>query len=141
VNFRETGPIRTPTPATRFSLHLFVWRTAMAKTPISIAYEIPPARPKSRRWRIGTIFLLAAIIVPLVVEGAALSYGQWCSITGSSTRVSTPVMDTVANAFHETKSALEDLFSPSFTRVFREPAVALPVALVLIVCGMMLLRR
>ena len=50
-------------------------------------------------------------------------------------------MDTVSNAFHETRSVVDDVFSPSFTRVFREPAVAIPVALVLIVCGMMLLRR
>jgi hypothetical protein len=113
----------------------------MAKSPISIAYDIPPARPRSSRWRIGTIFILAIVIVPLVVEGAALCYGQWCSITGSSTRVSTPVMDMVLNAFLETKYVLEDLLSPSFKRVFREPRVAIPVALVLIVCGMMLLRR
>jgi len=50
-------------------------------------------------------------------------------------------MDAVSSAFDETKYALEDLVSPSVTRVFREPSVAIPVALVLIVCGMTLLRR
>jgi hypothetical protein len=85
--------------------------------------------------------LLAIIIVPIVVESAALSYGQWCSITGRSTRVSTPIMDTVSNAFHETRSVVEDVFSPSFARVFREPGVAIPVALVLLGIGMTLLRR
>jgi hypothetical protein len=113
----------------------------MAKSPIPIAYEIPPARPKSSRSHIGTILILAIIIVPIVVEGAALCYGQWRSITGRSTRVSTPIIDTVSSVFHDTRDAFEDLLSPSVTRVFREPGMAIPVALVLIVCGMMLLRR
>jgi hypothetical protein len=113
----------------------------MAKSPIPIAYEIPPARPKSSRSHIGVMLILAIIIVPIVVEGAALCYGQWCSITGRSTRVSTPIIDTVSSVFRDTKDTFEDLLSPSFTRVFREPGVAIPIALVLIVCGMMLLRR
>jgi hypothetical protein len=113
----------------------------MAKSSISIAYDIPDARRRPKPWRIGAILVLAVITVPLVVEGGALCYGQWCSITGSSVRVSTPVMDAFSNAFHETKGALEDLLAPSVSRAFTEPAVAIPVALVLIVCGMMLLRR
>lgn len=113
----------------------------MAKYSIPIAYDIPAGRPKSSRWRIGTICTLVVIIVPFAVESAALCYGQWRSITGSSTHVSTPVMDTFSNAFLETKYVFEDHFMASFARVFREPAVAIPVALVLIVCGMMLLRR
>jgi hypothetical protein len=113
----------------------------MAKNFIPIAYDIHAARPKSSRWRIGAIFVLAVIIVPVVVESAALCYGQWCSITGRSTRVSTPIIDTVSSVFHDTRDAFEDLLSPSVTRVFREPGMAIPVALVLIVCGMMLLRR
>jgi hypothetical protein len=113
----------------------------MAKGPISIAYDIPSSRRRSSRWRIGAIFILAVIIVPIVVEGAALTYGQWCSITGRSTRISTPVLDTLSNAFHETKYVLDDHFSPTFARVFSVPAAAIPVALVLIVCGMFFLRR
>jgi hypothetical protein len=113
----------------------------MAKNPIPIAFDDITSRPKSSPWRIGTICVLAIIIVPIVVEGAALSYGQWCSITGRSNRVSTPIMDTVSNAFHETRSVVDDVFSPSFARVFREPGVAIPVALVLIVIGMTLMRR
>ena len=100
-----------------------------------------PRSPKSSRWRIGAIFVLAVVIVPLVVEGAMLTYGQWCSIMGRTTRVSTPVMDMVSNAFYETKDVVEEHFSPSFARVFSEPGMAIPVALVLIVCGMVLLRR
>jgi hypothetical protein len=114
----------------------------MAKRPIPIAYDIAAAQPKSSRRRIGTILILAIVIlVPLVMDGAALCYGQWCSITGRSTRVSTPIIDTISSAFHDTKDALEDLLAPSFTRVFREPGVAIPIALVLIVCGATLLRR
>jgi hypothetical protein len=113
----------------------------MAKNPIPIAYDEIMSRPKSSPWRIGLICLLAIIIVPIVVEGGALSYGQWCSITGRSNRVSTPILDTVSNAFHETRSVVEDVFSPSFARLFREPGVAIPVALVLIGIGMMLLKR
>jgi hypothetical protein len=113
----------------------------MAKSPISIAYDIPPARPNSSRWRIGTIFALALIIVPVVVETSALCYGQWRSIMGSSTHVSTPVMDAVSNAFVETKYVFDDHFSVTLTRVFKEPGVAIPVALVLIGCGILLLRR
>jgi hypothetical protein len=113
----------------------------MAKNPIPTAYDIPDAHPKVRRRRNGTIFILAMIIVPLVVEGAALSYGQWCSITGRSIHVNTPVMDAVSSAFHETKCVFEDSFAPSFSRVFTEASVAIPFALVLMVCGMALLRR
>jgi hypothetical protein len=113
----------------------------MAKNPIQIAFDDITSRPKSSPRRIGMMCLLAIIIVPIVVESAALSYGQWCSITGRSTRVSTPIMDTVSNAFHETSSVVEDVFSPSFARVFREPGVAIPVALVLIGIGMMLMKR
>jgi hypothetical protein len=113
----------------------------MAKSSVSIAYDIPDARRKSKPWRIGAIIVLAVITVPLVVDGGALCYGQWCSITGSSVRVNTPVIDAFSNAFHDTTGVLEDLFAPSFSRVFTEPAVAIPVALVLIGCGMMLLRR
>ena len=113
----------------------------MAKSPIPIAYEIRPARPKSSRSHIGAILILAIIIVPIVVEGAALCYGQWRSITGRSTRVSTPIIDTVSSVFHDTSYAFENLLSPSVARVFREPGMAIPVALVLIVCGMLLLKR
>jgi hypothetical protein len=113
----------------------------MAKNPIAIAHDVQPGQPKSSRWRTCTIFVLAVIVVPLVVEGGALCYGQWCSITGRSTPVSTPVMDTVSNVFHETKTVLADSFSPSVARVLNEPGIAIPVSLVLIGCGMMLLKR
>jgi hypothetical protein len=113
----------------------------MAKNPIAIAHDVQSGRPKSSRWRNCTIFVLAVIIVPLVVEGGALWYGQWCSITGRSTRVSTPMMDTISNVFDETKTVLADSFSPSVARVFSEPGIAIPVSLVFIGCGMMLLKR
>jgi hypothetical protein len=113
----------------------------MAKTSIAIAHDVQPGQPKSSRWRTCTFFVFAVIIVPLVVEGGALCYGQWCSITGRSTRVSTPVLDTFSNVFDETKTVLSDSFSPSVARVFNEPGIAIPVSLVLIGCGMMLLKR
>ncbi len=65
---------------------------------------------------------LAVVIVPLVVEGAMLTYGQWCEIMGShDTCEHARSWTSVSNAFTRPQTSLRSTFRPSFDARTQRP--------------------
>jgi hypothetical protein len=112
----------------------------MFKAQVSLAHDIRPTRPKrTLRW---TLFIMAGVLCcPLVLEAAVCCYGQWCEVIGKSVEVSTPITDTFVKGLGNVHEWLGEEIAPSFHRLFREPKLALPVSVMLIVIGIAMLRR
>jgi hypothetical protein len=113
----------------------------MFKQSIPIAHEIKPTPTKSIRTWIIFIVGLGAILAPLVVEGTAICYAQWCEIMGKEIEARTPIIDSIAAALQSAHDLVADSLGPTFQSTIHNPNVALPVASVLLVVAMAMLRR
>ena len=114
----------------------------MFKQAIPIAYEIKPTRSNSTLSWIISIILAAIFLVPLATEGTAICYAQWCELMGKSTAVQTPFIDSMGSGLENARDLLAERACQSCPcRVVRDPTVALPVAAVLLVLAMAMLRR
>ena len=113
----------------------------MFKQAIPIAYEIKPTRSHSTLSRIMSIVAAAVFLVPLATEGTLVCYAQWCELMGKSTAVRTPFTDSLGSGLENARDRLAESVAPALQRVVRDPAVALPVAAVLLVLAMAMLRR
>ena len=113
----------------------------MFKQSIPIAYEVRPPRSKSAlRWTM-SIIAAGVFLAPLAKEGAAICYAQWSEIMGKSTDVRTPIIDSVASGLQYARDLLADSLGSTFRRTIHDPTLALPVASVLVVLAMAVLRR
>jgi hypothetical protein len=113
----------------------------MFKQAIPIAYEIKPTRSNSTLSWIISIILAAIFLVPLATEGMVICYAQWCELMGKSTAVQTPFIDSMGSGLEIARDLLAERVAPALQRVVRDPTVALPVATVLLVLAMAMLRR
>jgi hypothetical protein len=111
----------------------------MAKNTIPLAPSLKPDRPRSRVPQIVSIFVLAPLLTPLIVELVALCYGQWSEIFGRPVAVKTPILTAMGE---QVESIREDVWyhvGSRFQRVPWNPRVVLPIiALVMIVAVVML---
>jgi hypothetical protein len=113
----------------------------MFKHSIPIAYEVKPPHSRSTLTWIISILAASVFLVPVAAEGAALCYAQWCEIMGKTTKVQTPIIDWIGSGLEKARDLLGEHVGPTFQSTVRDPSVALPVALVLIVVAMTMLRR
>jgi hypothetical protein len=113
----------------------------MFKHSVPIVYEVRPASSKSKLPRILSILASGALLAPLAAEGAAICYVQWCEIMGKSAKVQTPIIDSIGSGLLCVRDLLADSFGSTFQRAIHEPTIALPVASVLLVLAMAVLRR
>jgi len=113
----------------------------MSKNRIPLAHEIRPARSTSRRPRIVRILVVIVLVLPIVVEGAVLSYARWSEVMGRSTEVYTPITTAVTEGLQNARESLWDPIGTSLERSVRDPMIALPVAFVFLVLAMVMLRR
>ena len=111
----------------------------MPKNPITLA---PDLRPDRRRkvLPIVSLFVLAALIVPLFLEVAGLCYAQWCAALGTSAQARTPILDSIQEGIETVRDDLGSVLSARFQRVPWNPKVVLPVAAVITAVAMVMLR-
>jgi hypothetical protein len=89
---------------------------------------------------IASIFVLAPLIAPLVMEAVGLCYAQWCTTFGTSAEVRTPIIDSIQEGIESVRDDLWSALSARFQRVPWNPKVVLPIAAVIMAVGMVMLR-
>jgi hypothetical protein len=113
----------------------------MFKQSIPIAYEVKPTRSRSTMIWIMSILAAGVFLVPVAAEATVVCYAQWCEIMGTTTNVQTPIIDWIGSGLQKAHDLVGEHVGPTFQHTVRDPTVALPVALVLIVVAMAMLRR
>ena len=112
----------------------------MAKNTIPLAPDIRPDRPRSRLLPIASIFVIAPVLAPLVMEAVSLCYGQWCEILGTPVTVRTPILEAISERIESVRTELCYHVSSRFQRVPWNPKVVLPVIALIMVIAMLMLR-
>jgi hypothetical protein len=113
----------------------------MPKFPMPIAHDVRSARPKRKPPLIAAIVVVGGLLAPLAAEGAALFYAQWCEALDGPTEVRTPIIDWLGDSLSVAHDQYWEPIAPSFEHAVRDPLIALPAALVLIVVAMLMLKR
>ena len=113
----------------------------MFKQAIPIAYEVKPMRSRSILPWIIAIVAAGVFLVPLATEAGALCFAQWCELMGKSIDVRTPLIDSMTSGLQNACDLLAESVGPTIQRTIHDPTVALPVASVLLVLAMAMLRR
>ena len=112
----------------------------MAKNPITLAPDLRPDRPRRKLLPILSIFVVAPLLVPIVMEAVALCYGQWCEMLGSPIAVRTPTLDAIGERVDAVREDFWYHVSSRFQRVPWNPRVVLPIAVTVMVLAMVMLR-
>ena len=112
----------------------------MAKNLITLAPDLRPDRHRSKVLPLASIFILAPLIAPMVMEVAALCHAQWCAALGASADVRTPILDSIQERIESVRDDLWSVLSARFQRVPWNPKVVLPLAAVIMAVGMVMLR-
>jgi len=89
--------------------------------------------------------LMALILLlglgPLALEGIALCVGTWKEFLGVSGNVKTPVLDGVQDSLNDMSDIFWSQITPWFRSMPWDPKMVLPVAAVVMVMAMLMLRR
>jgi hypothetical protein len=112
----------------------------MAKNPILLTVDLRPERRRSKVLPIASIFVLASLLTPLVIEVVALCHAQWCEVLGTSVTARTPTLDSIGDRIQEVREECWSCISSRFQRVPWNPRVVLPVLVVVMALGMVMLR-
>jgi hypothetical protein len=112
----------------------------MQKLSNPLAHEISPTKRGSRVLRIASILVLGIGLAALIQETAAICHGQWCQLLGSDAEVRTPILDSVQEGVQTAHSSFWNAISPYFQSLPWSPSVVLPVAVVVVVVGMVMLK-
>ena len=112
----------------------------MSKNPIPLAPDVRPDRPRRKVLPILSIFVVAPLLAPIIMDTLALCYGQWCEVLGSRTNVRTPTLDAIGDRVDAVREDLWYHVSSRFQRVPWNPRVVLPIAVTVMVLAMMMLR-
>jgi hypothetical protein len=112
----------------------------MPKNPVSLAPDLRPNGRRSKVVPIASIFVIAPLLAPLILEAGALCYAQWCAALGTSAQVRTPIIDTIQEGIETVRNDLWSALSARFQRVPWSPTVVLPVAAVIMAVAMVMLR-
>ena len=112
----------------------------MAKNTLPLAPDLRPDRPRSRLLPIASIFVLAPVLAPLLMEAVSLCYGQWCEILGTPVTVRTPILNAIIDRIESVREDLWYKVSSRFQRVPWNPRVVLPIIALVMVVAMVMLR-
>src|SRR5579883_285800 len=110
----------------------------MPKNPITLAPDLRPNRRRSKVLPIASIFVVAPLLIPLLLETAALCYGQWCMVFGTSAPPRTPMLDSIHERIESARDELWSAASARFQRVPWNPKVVLTIAAVITTLGMLM---
>ena len=112
----------------------------MVKNPITLAPDIRPDRPRRKVLPIISIFVVAPLLVPIIMDVLALGYGQWCEMLGIPASVRTPTLDMIGERIGAIRDECWYHISSRFQRVPWNPRVVLPIAVAVMVVAMVMLR-
>jgi hypothetical protein len=112
----------------------------MPKNPITLAPDIRPDRPRRRLLPLLLLLGTATVLAPVLMDTVALCYGQWRSILGTPTDVRTPTLDAIGDRIEEVRADLWYHVSGRFNRVPWNPRVVFPIAVLVMVIAMVMLR-
>jgi hypothetical protein len=113
----------------------------MHKFPIPIAHDPPPSQAGWRLLRSSAIFILGIALAPMLAEGCAICYAQWCQVLGNNAEARTPVLDSLHDGLESAKGSFCDAISPYFQRLPWSPKLVLSVGVILMILGMLMLKR
>jgi hypothetical protein len=89
--------------------------------------------------------LMALILLlglgPLALEGIALCMSTWKEFLGIADNVKTPVLDGVRDSLNDMRDIFWSQITPWFRSMPWDPKMVLPVAAVVMVMAMLMLRR
>ena len=112
----------------------------MAKNPIVLAPDLTPDRRKSKMLPIASIFVLAPLLAPVIMETVSICHGQWCEVMGRSVTVRTPFLDSIGEQIEEVREVCWYHLLSRFQRVPWNPKVVLPVMAVIMALAMFMMR-
>jgi hypothetical protein len=112
----------------------------MSKNPIMLAPDIRPDRPRRKVLPIISIFVVAPLLAPIIMDAVALCYGRWCELLGTPAAVRTPTLDAISERIGTIREECWYHVSSRFQRVPWNPRIVLPVAVAVMVLAMVMLR-
>jgi hypothetical protein len=112
----------------------------MLKLPIPIAHEISPEHHRSKVLWAAFIVAACVVLAGPGMEVASLCYGQWCQILDKDSDTRTPILDSVQDGVQTAHQSVWSWISPYFERVPWHPSVVLPIAAVVTLLGIMLMK-
>ena len=113
----------------------------MSKQLVTLAPDIRPDRPRRKVLPILSLFVAVPLLAPIVIDAVALCYGQWREMLGTPIAVRTPTLDAIGEQVAEIREEVRYHVSSRFQRVPWDPRVVVPIALVVMLLAMMMLRR
>lgn len=113
----------------------------MPKIPITIEPTVLPERRRSKLTRLACIIAVGLVLAVPITEAASLFIGQWYEVMGTNTEVRTPVLDSVNDGLQSTQQSFSSWMSDQFRRVPWDPAIVLPIAAVVMVVGILMLKK
>jgi len=112
----------------------------MAKTPLTLAPDLKPDRPRRKWLPILSLFVTIPLLAPILRDAVALCYGQWREMLGTPTDVRTPALDAIGERVGEVREDLRYHVSSRFQRVPWNPRVVLPIIVLVMLLAMWILR-
>jgi hypothetical protein len=112
----------------------------MYKFPIPIAHDIRPVPSRWRLLRSSAIVLLGISLAPLISEGSAICYAQWCQVLGRNAEAKTPLLDSLHEGLESGHRSFWAAISPYFQRLPWSPKLVLFVGVILMILGMLMLK-
>jgi hypothetical protein len=113
----------------------------MPKTSVPLPSGVPAAPRERRLRRTFWIGILAAGLAPILWEGAAICHSQWCEVIGYPREAHTPIVDTLHRHLGSTQESIRESIAIHLGDFQWDPKIVLPVGGLLIVLGMMMLKR
>jgi hypothetical protein len=112
----------------------------MSKNTLPLAPDLHPDRRRSRIPQIASIFVLAPVLTPLIVELVSLCHGQWSEILGNPVTVRTPILNAMGERIASVREDLWCYVGSRFQRVPWNPKVVLPLIALVMIVAMKMLR-
>jgi hypothetical protein len=112
----------------------------MSKQPITLAPDLRPDRPRRKLLPILLLSFAAVLLAPIFIDVAALFYGQWREVLGTPVAVHTPTLDAIGEQVAEIREDFRYHVLSRFHRVPWDPRVVLPVAVLVMLLAMVMLR-
>jgi hypothetical protein len=113
----------------------------MPKNAITLAPDLKPDRPRRKLLPILSLCVTIALLAPILRDAVVLCYGQWREILGTPTDVRTPALDAIGERADEVREDIWYHISSRFQRVPWNPRVVLPLAVVVMLVAMGMLRH
>ncbi len=112
----------------------------MYKHSLSVNAVMPGEPRRSKAPRKLWFAIIALLLAPIVVEGAAIWYGQWREALGRPGEVHAPILYAAWDHFQAASTSLWSTGEFWLSECSSQPTIVLPIAGVLLALGIALLK-